>query len=87
MNLAFQDFVPALLKPGFFTNEYESLVQTVDRANQWIAEANVEVINVETVQIPNITKNEDSIQNAARTSGDMSSFWFQVVRVWYYAKS
>jgi hypothetical protein len=38
---------------------------------------------VETVVLPNIEETEDTSEVAIRTSGEMSSYWYQVVRVWY----
>ena len=45
MQIAYKDFFPRLTTPGFFVDEYEPLPSTVDRANQWLSEANVEVLN------------------------------------------
>lgn len=83
MVLAYKDFLPAVLKTGFFSNEHESVSAAVVRANEWIAKSGVEVINVETVVLPNVKQVEDASQVGIRTSGEMSSFWYQVVRVWY----
>jgi hypothetical protein len=59
------------------------LPATIVRANQWIAESAVRVINVETVVLPNVRQVEDASEVGIRTSGGMSSYWYQVVRVWY----
>lgn len=87
MPITYKDFFPRLITPGFFVDEYEPLPSTVDRANQWLSEANVEVLNIETVVLPNIDRAADANQTGIRTSGEMSSFWYQVVRVWYSTKS
>jgi hypothetical protein len=83
MFLNFKDFFPVVMKSGFFSKEYESLSTTVARANQWVTESGVRVINVETVVLPNIASEEDSSRVGIRTSGEMSSHWYQVVRVWF----
>ncbi len=83
MPLNYKDFFPVVLKSGFFSTEYEALPATVARARQWLGEAGVQVINVETVVLPNINSVEDASQVGIRTSGDMSSHWYQIVRVWY----
>lgn len=83
MSLGYKDFFPETLSSGFFSTEYESLQTTVVRANEWIAANRVEVVTVETVVLPNVKGEADASQAGVRTSGEMSSFWYQVVRVWY----
>lgn len=83
MAIGYKDFFPVMLKSGFFSNEYESLAATVTRANEWIQSSAVRVLNVETVVLPNVKNEEKASEAGLRTSGEMSSFWFQVVRVWY----
>ena len=83
MPLSYKDFFPAVLKSGFFSTEHEALPATVHRASEWVSEAGVQVINVETVVLPNITSVEAASQVGIRTSGEMISRWHQIVRVWY----
>ncbi len=83
MLINYKDFFPTALKSGFFSTEYETLSSTVLRANQWLAESGARVVNVETVVLPNIKTAEDASQTGLRTSGEISSHWYQVVRVWY----
>ena len=83
MPIGCKDFFPAVLKSGFFSTEHEMLSATVVRANEWIAETGVGTINVETVVLPNVKRVEDASQVGIRTSGELSSYWYQVVRVWY----
>ena len=83
MPLSYKDFFPAVLKSGFFSTEHEALSATVARASEWVSGVGVRVINVETVVLPNIRKVEDASQVGIRTSGEMSSHWYQIVRVWY----
>jgi hypothetical protein len=83
MLIGYKDFFPVLLKSGFFSNEHETIAATVSRANEWIAQANVRVINVETVVLPNVKNAEETSKVGIRTSGEMSSYWYQVVRVWF----
>ncbi len=85
MAIGYKDFFPTILKSGMFSKKYESLGATVARANGWIAASRVRVINVETVVLPNIQNAEDASQVGIRTSGELSSFWYQVIRVWYDA--
>jgi hypothetical protein len=83
MVIGYKDFFPAVLKSGFFSTEHETLATTVVRANDWIAESGARVINVETVVLPNVEQEEDASEVGIRTSGEFSSYWYQVVRVWY----
>ena len=83
MPLSYKDFFPAVLESGFFSTKHEALAATVVRASDWVSEAGVQVINVETVVLPNIKNVDDASQVETYTSGEMSSHWYQFVRVWY----
>lgn len=83
MNISYKDFMPGVLKSGFFSNTHETLSTAVARANEWIEQSGVRIINVETVVLPNIKEVGDASQVGIRTSGERSSHWFQIVRVWY----
>lgn len=90
--IGFKDFLP---KKGakFWTlsQQWESVSDAVDRANEWIQQENVDVINVETVLLPDLRGKSES--SSARAVASQSSFsigpfgsatkWRQVVRVWY----
>lgn len=82
----FQDFYPAITQRGFLTRtRYEPLRAAMFRANQWIEKYGVNVINIETVVLPNLHDRgeEGSEDPAIRTSGEMMSSWHQFIRVWY----
>jgi len=83
--LQFRDFVPRQLSPrGFFsTSEYESLQKALEGANTWIGQTGVEIINVETVALPNIHSEEGSEDVELRASGEVGTYWHQFIRVWY----
>lgn len=90
MRLAYRDFVPKRVahSTGWFWNKdvfYESLDEALEAVNRWMAEANVRIVNVETVVLPNIWEDyeEGSTDAALRTSGESTSYWHQFVRVWY----
>ncbi|MDB6026109.1 MAG: hypothetical protein JWM68_2332 [Verrucomicrobiales bacterium] len=87
MLIGYKDFFPTILKSGFFSDEHETIASTVSRANEWIAQANVRVINVETVVLPNVNKIEDASKIGIYTSGEGSSRWYQLVRVWFETPS
>ncbi len=63
-----------------------SFEECVAAARAWVEQNEVEVINVETVVLPNIYRSgeEGTSDPELRTSGDMHSRWYQFVRVWYW---
>jgi hypothetical protein len=82
-----KDFVPEIIqKGGFFTTAKAQEFQTcLDHANQWMKDENIEVVNIETVVLPNIHDEleEGSMDTNLDTLGDTTSSWNQFVRVWY----
>lgn len=89
--IKFQDFVPEIKdEGGFFKSAtFEQLSEPLGRANEWIANNDVEVINVETVTLPNIFNpgEEGSTDTNLRSSGEFGTYWHQFIRVWYQASS
>jgi hypothetical protein len=85
--LAFRDFIPRQLSGvGVFkVAEYESFDAAVVAANHWIVEHAIEVIQLETVVLPNIwSKYEEGTLDASiGTSGGMTAHWHQFLRVWH----
>ena len=85
--LRFKDFVPEQRDPpGFFARaDYELFESTVNRASAWIEASHIEPIHVETVVLPNIHEAAEtgSTDPDLRSSGEMSTYWHQIVRVWY----
>jgi hypothetical protein len=85
MAVAFKDFFPEVTRSGFLSNDHESFQQVVNRANEWMAGSGVQVLNVETVVLPNVNTGNEAVQTNIRTSGEMSSYWRQFLRVWHEA--
>ena len=83
----FYDFVPVVKeKAGFFKMPLmEQLAEPLERANAWIKEHKVNVVNIETVVLPNIHSphEEGSTDPCLVTSGEFQTAWYQFVRVWY----
>jgi len=81
----FQDFFPTVTKRGFFTTSFEPLRAAMFRANEWVDKYGVNVINIETVVLPNLhARGEGGSEDPSlRTSGEMQSQWHQFIRVWY----
>lgn len=85
MALAFKDFFPTVLRSGVLSSDYEPFPSVVRRANEWMARSGVQVLNVETLVLPNVSDEAGAQQTNIRTSGEVSSYWRQVLRVWYEA--
>ena len=85
--IEFKDFVAdELSSAGFFKQAtHESLRTVLGEVNGWIKASEVDVINVETVVLPNIHSphEEGSEDTSLHTKGDWTSTWHQVVRVWF----
>ncbi|HEY1172665.1 MAG TPA: hypothetical protein VGH19_14950 [Verrucomicrobiae bacterium] len=86
MKIAFQDFTPTYETKGFFSSTtYEPLQDCLQRANEWIEAENPNIINIETVVLPNLwNKGEEGSEDPSLFSGDYSS-WHQFIRIWYKA--
>ena len=82
-----KDFVPKVRQKAFLfqAEDMETLSETFERLNQWIATNEIDVINVETVVLPNMHDHDEdgSSDVNLRTSGDMMSEWYQFFRVWF----
>ena len=86
--IVYQDFLPNPVPGGGLATEYEPLPSVVVRVNEWIAATKVDVVNIETVLLPNIvtlTTAGDTAKSTLHTSSDMGSRWYQIVRVWFRA--
>jgi hypothetical protein len=70
----------------FNQGEHETFDAAVLAANQWLAENKVNVINLETVVLPNIWSRweEGSGDAAIGTGGGSPSHWHQFLRCWYH---
>jgi len=81
----FRDFAPRLLESGFFSDSYETLRQALGDANVWIDENHIDVVNVETVVLPNIwDSGEEGTKDVdLSASGKTATTWHQFIRVWY----
>jgi len=85
--LAFKDFAPQQTSPGGFlkTAKFEPLDAAVAAANAWIDGHGIDVVNVETVVLPNVWSPHSAgtaDPNQTLLSG-LAEAWNQFVRVWY----
>ncbi|MEO9869362.1 hypothetical protein [Ekhidna sp.] len=82
-----KDFAPKIIKKGSFfkSTEVEDFKNVLTQMNEWIDENKPEVINVETVVLPNIhdPEEEGSEDTMLGSDGQNSSMWFQFIRLWY----
>ena len=83
--IEFYDFVPKVMDKGGFLKaaKLEELRDVMEDVNFWVKANNIDVINIETVVLPNIHQEEGSQDTNLHTSGEMRSNWYQFVRVWY----
>lgn len=85
--IMFKDFTPREVLPGGFPTRasFADFQAALDDANAWLASENVRLVNTETVVLPNIDNPQEggSMDSELRTYGEHSSYWRQVVRVWY----
>ncbi len=85
----FKDFVPAQKAYNLWTGvgEYEPLTNALQDLNAWImANPEMEILNVETVVLPNLhdKREEGSEDPETRTPGPMGyNHWHQFLRLWY----
>ena len=92
--IQYKDFAPRITERGPFggASDYESLSDVVSAVNQWIGSAAIQVINVETVVLPDrIEGTSDGVYGLTTSnafypvmiSQGLVINYFQCVRVWY----
>lgn len=79
----FKDFAPQMTKKSVFKVEYQTFEEALASANTWITENQIDVVNLETVVIPEMRREEGTTDGAFLTSSDMMNTWYQFIRVWY----
>lgn len=95
--IEFTDFRPAATTPGNFlvSTKHEPLTKTLEKVNAWVCRESIEVVNIETLLLPNLDEdsghwfNEGTEINHShsariRTAGEVRSHWYQVIRVWHW---
>jgi hypothetical protein len=92
--IKYKDFAPRITERGPFGGpaEYESFSEVVSEVNQWIESSTIQVINVETVVLPDrIEGTSDDVYGLTTSnafhpvmiSQGLAINCFQCVRVWY----
>jgi hypothetical protein len=88
--ISYRDFAPHVIKRGLLhTDDYETFDAAVAAANAWLVASNIDLVNIETVVLPNISpdKSEGTADGRVETEEAMTSIneWYQFLRVWYRA--
>ena len=83
MRIAYEDIVPEIVTPAAFLQNpmYETFDHLIARANKWIDDKTIDVINVETVAFPQ-GRWGPTQSNAPAVAGNVGS-WHQFLRIWY----
>ncbi len=85
--IAYRDFVPTQISPAalFKSAKYESLDHTLETANAWIRTNSINVLNVETVVLPNLCWSEGTAdtKNFVLQTAVAEATKNQFFRVWY----
>ncbi len=79
----FKDFAPQIKKRGFLKTDFQTLEEALAAANVWIASNSIDVVNIETVVLPEMWGEDGTTDTDLTTSGDMMNTWYQFIRVWY----
>lgn len=83
--IAFHDFIPRRQGKrmlGMLT-DYENLHELVSRVNLWIEQQHIDVLNVETVVVTSLPKDDEASPKVEMTSQANVTSIIQIVRVWY----
>ncbi|MGI0489962.1 hypothetical protein ACN4EK_31480 [Pantanalinema rosaneae CENA516] len=93
--IQYKDFAPRITERGPFggASDYESFSEVVSAVNQWIESTTIQVINVETVVLPDrVEGTSDDVYGVTTSnafypvmiSQGLAINCFQCVRVWYW---
>jgi NAD(P)H-nitrite reductase large subunit len=88
--IQFNDFISQIKNKGglFKSDELETMADVLDRVNSWQQDQQIDIINIETVVLPNIYKDREkgSAEMSIYQDGDSINYWNQFIRVWYKKK-
>lgn len=79
--LTFKDFVPEKEVRAFVFLGYTDLQEVKQRANEWISRNDVEIINIETLFIPEVLASRGQSNEGAFLSQGKQ---LQFIRIWYW---
>jgi Holliday junction resolvasome RuvABC endonuclease subunit len=82
--ITFKDFMPEVESSVLgVLNDYESMSKLVERANDWIDQYNIDVINIETLFLNYAPERDDALRGSTQLSKSKGPFLYQAVRVWF----
>jgi hypothetical protein len=91
MTIQFRDFFPESLPSrkkvlGLIpVPEHEPLDVVLERVNEWVAAERVDVVNVETVLLPQVEGAAETARGWLVAQHDFNTNWYQIIRVWFRA--
>lgn len=87
--IAFQDFVPRVQSKRLLgmLSDYENLHELVSRVNIWIEKHQIDLINIETVLVTELSNEADKSSKVQMSSQANVTSTYQIIRVWYREKS
>jgi hypothetical protein len=87
--IQFRDFAPRQLEPPAFLRPpaFEGLDAVLAAANDWVRREGIDVLNVETVVLPNLwaPHSRGTADPNRALPPDFAAAWNQFIRVWYRA--
>jgi hypothetical protein len=83
--IAFHDFIPRRQGKRLLglVTDYENLHELVTRVNLWIEQHHIDILNVETVLVTSLPKENEASPKVEMTSQANVISTIQIVRVWY----
>ena len=79
----FKDFAPQIKKKGVFKTDFQTFEEALAAANTWVTNNQIDVVNIETVVLPEMWREDGTTDTDLTTSGDMMNSWYQFIRIWY----
>ena len=83
--IAFHDFIPRRQGKRLLgvLSDYENSHELVSRANRWIEQHRIDVLNVETVLITYLPDESEASPKVRMDSQGTALSTYQIVRIWY----
>jgi hypothetical protein len=79
----FKDFAPQMTKKGIFKVDFQTFDEALAAANAWMTKNQIDVVNIETVVLPEMWGEDGTTDTDLTTSSDMMNSWYQFIRIWY----
>ncbi|MBN2313147.1 MAG: hypothetical protein JXM79_04415 [Sedimentisphaerales bacterium] len=79
----FKDFAPQIKNKSIFKVDFQTFEEALAEANTWITQNQIDVVNIETVVLPEMWREDGTTDTNLTTSGDMMNSWYQFIRIWY----